>query len=65
MPRLSMTMTGLGNGKSIMIVCRLTLTAFSIKTRERYVQLSEESLEEKKKHCMSPSVRNRNRLTNE
>jgi hypothetical protein len=60
MLRLSMTMTEHGNGKSANLVCGFLLTAFSIKTRQRYVQLSEQSLEEKKKHCMLPQRRAQN-----
>lgn len=46
-----MTMTGHGNGMHSTHLVLYSTDLPSLKTRERYVQLSEQKLEEKKKHC--------------
>lgn len=46
-----MTMTGHGNGRHNVYFVLSLANLSSLKTRERYVQLSEQKLEEKKKHC--------------
>jgi hypothetical protein len=46
-----MTMIEHGSGKRILFLIWYSTNMSSLKTRERYVQLSEHKLEEKKKHC--------------
>jgi hypothetical protein len=46
-----MTMTEHGNGRHSAHFVLSSTDLSSLKTRERYVQLSEQKLEEKKKHC--------------
>lgn len=50
-PPPNMTMTEPGNGRHYISFYLLQTDLLSLKTRERYVQLSEQKLEGKKKHC--------------